>query len=72
MNVFSVYEYPFFNINPRLCLGRKLALMEAKVFMFYFCRKYDFEMADPNQEIKIETGIVLNMVEGLRLRLKKR
>merc|ERR1712062_613063 len=65
INVFDEYQYPFFNINPRLCLGRKLALMEAKVFMFYFCRQYQFEMVNPKQEIKIETGIVLNMVEGL-------
>ena len=72
VNVFSVYEYPFFNINPRLCLGRKLALMESKVFLFYFCRQYHFEMADPNQDIRIKTGIVLNMVEGLRLKLTKR
>ena len=72
VNVYSVYQYPFFNINPRLCLGRKLALMESKVFLFYFCQEYDFEMADPNQEIKIKTGIVLNMQEGLRLKLTRR
>jgi len=72
VHVFSVYEYPFFNINPRLCLGRHLALMEAKVFLFYFLRQYEFEMVDPKQEIKIRTGIVLNMAEGLRLKLSKR
>ena len=72
VNVYSVYQYPFFNINPRLCLGRKLALMESKVFLFYFCQQYQFEMADPNQEIKIKTGIVLNMTQGLRLKLKRR
>merc|ERR1712228_1075266 len=67
----DVYKYPFFNINPRLCLGRKLALMESKVFLFYFCQQYDFEMI-PNQNIKIKTGLVLNMVDGLRLKLTKR
>eukprot|EP01084_Bolivina_argentea_P037384 69146_1 len=66
VNVYSVYKYPFFNVNPRLCLGRKLALMEAKVFIFYFFQSFNFEMTDPNQKIKIQTGIVLNMVEGLR------
>lgn len=72
VNAFDVHRYPFFNINPRLCLGRKLAVMESKVFLFYFCRRFHFEMADPNQEIKIKTGIVLNMQQGLRLRLRKR
>lgn len=72
INVFDVYQFPFFNINPRLCLGRKLALMESKVFVFKFFKKYKFEMADANQEIKIKTGIVLNMEEGLRLKLTKR
>lgn len=72
VNVHSVYEYPFFNVNPRLCLGRRLALMESKVFLFYFCRHFDFEMVDPEQDVRIKTGIVLNMVDGLRLRLKSR
>ena len=71
VNVFSVYKYPFFNINPRLCLGRKLALMESKIFLFYFCKQFDFQII-PNQTIKIKTGIVLNMVNGLRLKLTKR
>ena len=70
--VFDVYKYPFFNINPRLCLGRKLALMESKVFLFYFCRQFDFEMSDPNQCMKIKTGLVLNMVDGPRLKLTQR
>eukprot|EP01084_Bolivina_argentea_P087253 157607_1 len=72
INVFDVYKFPFFNINPRLCLGRKLALMEAKVFLFYFFQTYDFKMTDPNQKIEIKTGIVLNMKEGLRLNITKR
>ena len=46
--------------------------MESKVFLFHFCRAYDFEMSDPTQRIRIKTGIVLNMVDGLRLKLTKR
>eukprot|EP01084_Bolivina_argentea_P246295 412222_1 len=72
INVYDVYRYPFFNVNPRLCLGRKLALMESKIFVFYFFQQYNFEMADKNQQIKIKTGMVLNMVDGLRLKLIKK
>jgi fatty acid omega-hydroxylase len=72
VNVYDVYRYPFFNTNPRLCLGRKLALMESKVFLFYFLQQFEFEMADPNQDIRPKTGIVLNMEEGLRLKLTRK
>eukprot|EP01084_Bolivina_argentea_P093383 167953_1 len=72
INVKSVYEYPFFNINPRLCMGRQLAIMEAKVFVFNFFKRYEFEMSDVNQEIRPKTGIVLNMVDGLRLKIQLR
>ena len=36
VRTFSQGVYPFFNQNPRLCLGRDFALMEAKVFMVHF------------------------------------
>ena len=32
VRTFSQAKYPFFNQNPRLCLGRDFALMEAMIF----------------------------------------
>lgn len=37
VRTFSQSVYPFFNQNPRLCLGRDFALMEAKMFLYHFC-----------------------------------
>merc|ERR1712176_55141 len=34
VRTFSQATYPFFNQNPRLCLGRDFALMEAKLFLY--------------------------------------
>ena len=71
VTIHDVHKYPFFNINPRLCLGRHLAILEAKIFLFYFISKYNFDII-PNQNIKIKTGIVLNMTDGLYLKINKK
>jgi len=63
--------YPFFNQNPRLCLGRDFALMEAKIFLYNFLSKYSFEMID-GQEIHYNPGIILNMKNGMKVSLKVR
>eukprot|EP01084_Bolivina_argentea_P074227 134688_1 len=71
VRTFKQSVYPFFNQFPRLCLGRDFALMEAKIFIFYFLRKYEFDIL-PNQEINYAPGIIFNMKNGLKINLKLR
>jgi len=63
--------YPFFNQNPRLCLGRDFALMEAKIFIYSLITKYSFQVI-PNQEITYNPGLIFNMKNGLKITLEKR
>eukprot|EP01084_Bolivina_argentea_P009409 17567_1 len=68
---YETYVYPFFNIQPRLCLGRKLAISEAKTMLFYFLKTFNFKL-EPNQKIEIKPGPVLNMKYGMWIELEKR
>eukprot|EP01084_Bolivina_argentea_P260779 440511_1 len=71
VRTFKQGVYPFFNQNPRLCLGRDFALMEAKIFVYHLLTKYSFEMV-PNQVITYNPGIIFNMKNGLKISLKPR
>ena len=71
VRTFKQGVYPFFNQYPRLCLGRDFALMEAKIFIYNFLTKYEFNIID-GQEIKYVPGIILNMKDGMKIELKNR
>jgi len=71
VRTFSQAIYPFFNQYPRLCLGRDFALMEAKMFLFSFLTKYDVEVI-ADQDVVYTPGIILNMKNGLKVKLEKR
>ena len=71
INTFDQYKFVSFNINPRLCLGKQFAMVEAKAFMYYFLREFTFEMV-AEKPVEIQTGIILNMKSGLFVRLNVR
>ena len=71
VNSYSIYKYPIFNINPRLCLGRQVAIMEAKIVVIEFLNKFSFKLAE-NQEVKYVSSILLNMKDGMKIVLKER
>jgi len=71
VRTFTQGVYPFFNQKPRLCLGRDFALMEAKLFLFAFLRKYAFEVPS-EQEITYSPGIILNMKHGFKINIQLR
>jgi cytochrome P450 len=42
--VFDPSHYPYFNIMPRLCLGKHVALMEAKIAIAKILVKYKLQL----------------------------
>ncbi|KAJ4349418.1 uncharacterized protein N0V89_008033 [Didymosphaeria variabile] len=61
---------PFGN-GARACIGRALALQEAVIMMALLLQNFDFELADPNYELKIRKTITIKPV-GLQIRVKLR
>ncbi|ETO35061.1 hypothetical protein RFI_02014 [Reticulomyxa filosa] len=59
--------FPHFNVNPRLCLGRHFALMEAQVFLFHFFKTFKFYPVHNYANGKVPeytTGLILNLKDG--------
>ncbi|ETO29445.1 cytochrome P450, partial [Reticulomyxa filosa] len=76
----SPFEFVQFHIPPRLCLGRHFALLEAKVFLFYFFKNFKFKAVkcrevsyDHNEHHKVivgySSGALMQMTDGYFLRL---
>eukprot|EP01083_Nonionella_stella_P038678 105147_1 len=40
VNTYSPYTFPVFNVQPRMCLGKTAALLQAKVVLISILRKY--------------------------------
>lgn len=70
LNTFDPYVFTAFNIAPRLCLGRKFALMEAKIFLFHFLQCFQFEKFE-NFKVEYSVGAILNMKDGFKIRLRQ-
>eukprot|EP01084_Bolivina_argentea_P254630 428114_1 len=71
LNTFEPHVYPAFNLSPRLCLGRHVALMEAKLVAIRFLRKYEFEHIKEHK-VEITLTLVLNMANGFKVRVTPR
>jgi len=65
---YSPSQYPAFNIPPRLCLGKHVALLEAKIAIIKLFKKYKLE-ALPNQEVTYEFSVTNQMRNGFKVKL---
>lgn len=65
---YSPSQYPAFNIPPRLCLGKHVALLEAKIAIIKLFKKYKLE-AIPNQEVTYEFSVTNQMKNGFKVKL---
>eukprot|EP00483_Globobulimina_turgida_P009140 UN09158 len=68
---FPPCKYPAFNIPPRLCLGKHVAMMEAKIAIVKLFRKYEL-IPDPNQKVNYIYSMTNQMKNGFKGRLKAR
>jgi len=80
INTKTPNEFIQFHIPPRLCLGRQFALLEAKVFLFYFFKNFTFKAVKPreisydhNEDHKVivnySSGALLHITNGYYLHL---
>ena len=60
-----------FNVQPRLCLGRNVALMEAKIAVVRLLTTYKIQ-AVPNQTVTYEFSVTNQMKYGFKIQLKNR
>ena len=71
LNTFDQYNFPQFNINPRLCLGKQFAMMQTKVVAYNLLKNFTFDRIK-EKEVLIKSGAILNMDTGLFIKLNER
>eukprot|EP00483_Globobulimina_turgida_P013654 UN13680 len=74
LNSYDMYKFPVFNLNPRLCLGKTAAIMQAKVMAISILRKYKI-IPQPNQDIiniPLAPILVMKQSNGFQIKIKPR
>lgn len=66
------FVLPVFNAGPRACLGRRLALMEAKLVLARLLPRYDVELECAPADIGYEENVILRIKGGLPVSLRRR
>ena len=64
-------KFPAFNLNPRYCLGKTMALLEAKIAVVSLFRKYKHISIVPGQKIQCVVSATHQMKYGMRLFLEE-
>ncbi|XP_071147591.1 cytochrome P450 3A21-like [Mytilus edulis] len=68
-------EYAFvpFGIGPRICIGMRLALLEAKMALVFMLQSFSFSPCDKTEiPVEIELGAVIRAKNGIPLKVNKR
>jgi len=65
---FTPSEYPAFNIPPRLCLGKHVSLLEAKIAIIKLLKKYTIVKLE-NQNMEWPVSPTNLMKNGLKVKL---
>ena len=68
---YSASEYPAFNIPPRLCLGKHVALMEAKIAVVKLLKKYKIKHAI-GHKVEYVFSVTMQMKHGFQVFLEPR
>lgn len=67
----SPFLYPVFNAGPRTCLGKEMAVLEAKVMASLLFKRFRLELV-PGHCVTYEATLQLPMKNGLRVTLVPR
>jgi len=62
--------YMPFSLGPRSCVGRHFAIDEAKVIIFKLIKNFHF-LPDLSQSFDVDEGIVLKLVDGIKVFVQK-
>lgn len=65
------FTYPAFNAGPRVCLGRNMAMLEAKVVLSHVIPDFDVDLS-PGFEPQQRFTVVLASMNGLSLTARPR
>jgi len=60
----SQYKFPSFNAGPRLCLGKSLALQEAKTLIAMILNRFTLTLK-PDREVRYKVSVTLQLDGGL-------
>ena len=71
INTYSPYIFPVFNLNPRLCLGKTSALMQAKIVAISIMRNFIIEPVE-GQDVQAVLSPILVMKDGFNVRVTPR
>ena len=66
----SNYAFLTFLHGPRSCIGQKFAVAELACLLAAFVGRFEFEMTNPNEEIKIKGGITARPENGMHVNIK--
>jgi len=65
------HEFPVFNGGKRICMGRKMALMNAKLLMSELLTRFEFSFCTEKPAVKRAWGITVKSLTGLWVNVKK-
>lgn len=67
----SQYRFITFNAGPRICLGKNLAYLEAKLLAAMLLQRFVLTL-EPGQDIRYQNTVTLPMANGMRVRVRRR
>lgn len=66
------FKYPVFQAGLRVCLGKKMALVELKSVAIMLLRHFHLELAKPEESLKFSPGLTATFRDGLRVFVRNR
>ncbi|ETO06289.1 hypothetical protein RFI_31104 [Reticulomyxa filosa] len=63
---YSPAQYPYFNLPPRLCLGKHVAIMETKIAIAKLAMKYNFKLKE-GQSFVPTFSATMQLKEGMKM-----
>ena len=69
---YDQYRFPVFQAGPRICLGKDLALMEAKLCVVELVRRYRVSLAEEPPSKLYIPGLTLSYRGDLALKFDRR
>lgn len=61
-----------FSLGPRNCIGQRFALMEKKVVLAHFLRKFSIESCEETKNLRLLGDIILRSKSGIMVKVRER
>ena len=65
---YNDFMFPTFNCGPRLCLGKNMAILEAKIALLTLMAQYSFTM-EPGFTPETDISVTWNLTHGMKVRV---